>query len=551
MKRGLQSFKAMVILTFGFCAALTCLAGTPQKWADLPKAVQQTILANGGTSGMSVDLEDKKIGNKAVYEAGIKSKDGTIHDLVITEDGKLIETKTDDAADKVEERATRAKQVLEGATFSRPREITNPYLPLANLKQDILEGMEAGKKFRIERTAKPDLHKTFKIGDKTIETLVFEDRAYEDGQLVEVATDYFAQDDNGAVYYFGEDVDEYEKGKIVGHEGAWLFGKDTPAPGILFPAQPKLNQKWRSEDVSSDISEIDELISMTEKVVTPSGTYENCAKVKEYLADGTIEFKYYAKGIGVVREQPEDGDTFLVSHNATIANTKSTTNKKAVAAVPFKEAKLIIEHNATDHDTGIQGFIDSEGWDRIELIGPGGLQLDFKGVGLLGELGLTELFFESVEPENSEKTIEELFEDIPAGTYTFKGHEMIDGEGGGEIIGRVEFSHLIPDGPELKYPTKNAVVSADGFVASWGKVTKSIKGEPVDIIGYQLIIERDAEPTPRMIGKWGLSMYLPASTTSMSIPREFLQPATKYKWEVLAIEECGNQTLSSGEFSTK
>ena len=46
MKRGLQSFKAMVILTFGFCAALTCLAGTPQKWADLPKAVQQTILAN-------------------------------------------------------------------------------------------------------------------------------------------------------------------------------------------------------------------------------------------------------------------------------------------------------------------------------------------------------------------------------------------------------------------------------------------------------------------------------------------------------------------------
>ena len=164
---------------------------------------------------------------------------------------------------------------------------------------------------------------------------------------------------------------------------------------------------------------------------------------------------------------------------------------------------------------------------------------------------MTELFFESVEPENSEKAIEELFEDIPAGTYTFKGHEMIDGEGGGEIIGTAVFSHLIPDGPELKYPTDKAVVSADGFVASWGKVTKSIKGEPVEIIGYQLIIERDAEPTPRMIGKWGLSMYLPASTTSMSIPREFLQPATKYKWEVLAIEKCGNQTLSSGEFSTK
>ncbi len=551
MRSVLRGVAAMTILTIGFGVAFTSLAGTPQKWEDLPKAVQQTVLANGGTSGMTVDLENKKIDNKAVYEAGVKGKDGTVHDLVITEDGKLVETKTDDAADKVAERAARAEKVLAGVTFSRPREITNPYLPLANLKQDILEGMEGGKKFRVERTAKPDLHKAFKIGDKSIETLAFEDRAYEDGQLVEVAMDYFAQDDNGAVYYFGEDVDEYENGKIIGHAGAWLFGKDTPAPGVLFPAQLKMNDKWRSEDVSNDISEIDELVSILEKVVTPAGTYENCAKVKEYLADGTIEYKYYAKGIGVVREQPEDGDTFLVAHNAPQAATEKTTIQKAKAAVPLKEAKLIIEHNATDHDTGIQGFIDSEGWDRIELTGPNGLQLDFKGVGLLGELGLAELFFESVEPANSEKPIEELFEDIPAGNYTFKGHEMIDGEGGGEIIGIAVFSHLIPDGPELKYPTNNAVVSADGFVASWGKVTKSIKGEPVDIIGYQLIIERDVEPTLRMIGKWGMSMHLPASTTSMSIPREFLQPATKYKWEVLAIEKCGNQTLSSGEFSTK
>ena len=226
--------------------------------------------------------------------------------------------------------------MLAGVTFSRPRDISNEYLPLANLKQDILEGMEGGKKFRVERTAKPDLHKAFRIGDKTIETLVFEDRAYEDGQLVEVAMDYFAQADNGAVYYFGEDVDEYENGKMIGHDGAWLFGKDTPTPGILFPAQLKLNDKWRSEDVSNDISEIDELVSITEIVVTPSGTYKNCAKVKEYLADGTIEYKYYAKGVGVVREQPEDGDTFLVSHNAPQAAIEKTTSQNTKNAGPPK-----------------------------------------------------------------------------------------------------------------------------------------------------------------------------------------------------------------------
>ena len=69
------------------------------------------------------------------------------------------------------------------------------------------------------------------------------------------------------------------------------------------------------------------MVSLTETVVTPSGTYENCAKVKEFLADGKIEFKYYAKGIGVVREQPEDGDVLLISHNISKPTTASADTK--------------------------------------------------------------------------------------------------------------------------------------------------------------------------------------------------------------------------------
>jgi hypothetical protein len=88
-------------------------------------------------------------------------------------------------------------------------------------------------------------------------------------------------------------------------------------------------------------------------------------------------------------------------------------------------------------------------------------------------------------------------------------------------------------------------------VASWAAVTRTITGGNVNIIAYQLIIEKDEEPHPHMIGKIGLSMYLPASVTSIAVPDGFLQPATAYKWEVLAIEESGNQTLSSGEFQTQ
>ena len=285
-RAGLRFVAALLLCT----VAPISLAGKPQKWDDLPKPVQETILKNGGQAGGPADKESEVKDGLAVYEASVKDKDGNVRDLVITADGKLVEIKTDDAADLAAERAARAKKVLAGVKFTHPTEITNPYLPISSLKQDILEGTEDGKKTRIERTAKPDLHKTFKIGDQTIESFVVEDRAYEDGQLAEVALDYFAQDDNGTVYYLGEEVDEYKDGKIISHDGSWMLGKDTAVPGVIMPAKPKLGDRFRSEDVSAEIGEIDEIVSLSEDVKVPAGTYKDCLKIKESLADGTTEY---------------------------------------------------------------------------------------------------------------------------------------------------------------------------------------------------------------------------------------------------------------------
>jgi len=77
----------------------------------------------------------------------------------------------------------------------------------------------------------------------------------------------------------------------------------------------KTGDKFKSEDVNKDIHEEDEVISLSETVKTPAGTYRNCIKVKEVLADRSIEYKYYARGVGVVREQPGDGDVLLKSHS--------------------------------------------------------------------------------------------------------------------------------------------------------------------------------------------------------------------------------------------
>ena len=306
----------MAVLALSLMPAQKGFAGQPKKWDDVPEAVRATVLAHGGKVG-SVDLEGEKIGGKAVYEAVGKDKDGKEVDLVITEDGKLANMKYDGAADKAQEDAAKAKQAQKAfarAKFSHPREITNPYLPLASLKQDILEGKEGSKELRIERTLKPDIRKTFKVGKQTIEVLVMEDREFENGKLSEVTLDYFAQADDGTVYYLGEDVDEYKDGKVVGHSGAWLYGIQTKVPGVLMPGNPKVGDKFRSEDVPKITTEDNEVLSLAETVTVPAGTYQDCLKMKEVLSDGAIEYKYYAKGVGCVRELPEGGDVVLKSH---------------------------------------------------------------------------------------------------------------------------------------------------------------------------------------------------------------------------------------------
>jgi hypothetical protein len=305
-----------VVLPLACTLNYTACGGQAMKWEQVPEAVRATVLANGGKAS-SVDLEGEKIQGKAVYEAVGKDKKGQQVDLVITEDGKLVETKYDGVADQAKEDAAAAKKAakaFEAVKFSHPREINNPYLPLTSLKQDILEGKEGSKELRIERTMKPEIHKTFKVGKQTVEVLVMEDREFESGKLSEVTLDYFAQSDDGAVYYLGEDVDEYKDGKVAGHSGAWLYGKQTKVPGLIMPADPKVGDKFRSEDVPKITTEDNEALSLSETVTVPAGVYQNCLKVKEVLSDGAIEYKYYAKGVGCVRELPEGGDVVLKSH---------------------------------------------------------------------------------------------------------------------------------------------------------------------------------------------------------------------------------------------
>lgn len=224
---------------------------------------------------------------------------------------------------------------------------------------------------------------------------------------------------------------------------------------------------------------------------------------------------------------------------------------QAAGDARLKQAKVIIEHNATDNDTGFQAFVDADGWEKLEIIGPKGLVAEFTGRDAVGELGMTELFFESVEPENAKMPIAELLAKMPAGDYEFRGTASKLGGQSGVMIGKALLTHVIPAGVKLIEPAEDATVPLADLKMRWEGTGKALDGSDIKLISYQLIVEKNEEPHVNMIGKRGLSMHLPASVTEMTVPAAVLEAGAEYKWEVLAIEESGNQTLTEGTFKTQ
>jgi len=175
----------------------------------------------------------------------------------------------------------------EAPHFTHPTEITNPLYPISLTGQVISLGTEDGKPARNEVTLLPDT-KMIAWNGQEDEARVVQFVGYSDGKLIELAYDYFAQADDGSVYYLGEDVSNYEDGKIIDHEGSWLAGKDGAPPGLIMPASPKVGQVFTPEDLPGVVLETDEVLSLTEKATTPAGPIENGVLVKETLMDGSI-----------------------------------------------------------------------------------------------------------------------------------------------------------------------------------------------------------------------------------------------------------------------
>lgn len=146
-------------------------------------------------------------------------------------------------------------------------------------------------------------------------TRVVEEKEWEDGELYEISRNYFAMCERTKdVFYFGEDVDYYENGKVAKHDGSWLAGTDGNKAGLIMPGTQELGMKYYQEIAPGVAMDRAEIVSLDKTCKTPAGTFTMCLKIKEGTALNIFEheYKYYAPGIGLV----QDEDLVLTKHGA-------------------------------------------------------------------------------------------------------------------------------------------------------------------------------------------------------------------------------------------
>jgi hypothetical protein len=173
-------------------------------------------------------------------------------------------------------------------------DIDNPWLPLVEGARWTYEGEVDGELERVEVVV---------TGDRRdidgISAVVVRDTVTVDGELVEDTFDWFAQDEDGNVWYLGEAVEDYEDGVVVSTEGSWEYGVDGAEAGLVMPAEPAVGMRYSQELLPGEAEDMGEVVELDgDRLV-----------VREWnpLEPGTVEHKVYERGTGLVEEFVVEG----------------------------------------------------------------------------------------------------------------------------------------------------------------------------------------------------------------------------------------------------
>ena len=176
--------------------------------------------------------------------------------------------------------------------------VDNPLFPLPLGRRLIYTGSEDGEFERVITDVTRD-SKTI-LGVPVVTVL---DRVFKSGELAEKTFDWYAQDKQGNVWYFGEDTREFENGKVVTTAGSFEAGKHGAKAGIIMRAHPVLHQITPQEDAPGVAEDKGRVLDLDATITTPYGTLHHCMKQAEFtdLEPNALEYKFYCPGIGIAR----------------------------------------------------------------------------------------------------------------------------------------------------------------------------------------------------------------------------------------------------------
>ncbi len=217
------------------------------------------------------------------------------------------------------------------------------------------------------------LDETETIGD--VDTRVIEEREYKDGKLKEISRNFFAMaKETGDVFYFGEDVDDYDNGQVLGHSGQWRAGTDGAQAGLYMPGKPVVGMRYYMEihpGVAMDRAEIFETDATVE---TPAGTFKRSLIVTESspLEEGDESYKRYAPNVGMIF----DDGLELYRHGRKFPSERYIEFEIAEDQMPATPSRIVRELHPTgvirevkvelhqDHVRyAVETIIDGKQWD--------------------------------------------------------------------------------------------------------------------------------------------------------------------------------------------
>ena len=177
--------------------------------------------------------------------------------------------------------------------------INNPFFPLVPNTTYVYVGTKDGSaardEFQVTRRTKVIMGVTCRE---------VRDRGFVDGVLAEDTLDWFAQDNHGNVWYFGEDTKEFDaNGNVISTEGSWQAGVNGAQPGIVMEADPRVGDTYQQEFSAGIAEDMATVLALNKTVNVPFGSFSNCLETEEFspLEPGAIEHKFYARGVGFVQ----------------------------------------------------------------------------------------------------------------------------------------------------------------------------------------------------------------------------------------------------------